>query len=185
MIGCFGYFVGIVLVVFLIGGGVATMRKGLIPATQSSVVEGTPARVISWLIIAALPGTFAALGLIELLVSGLGYREAAQRYELSLILVGYSPLLLCPLIAVIIGFASAKPAHESQVIAAKIQSMRDSNPSVRRDSAYALGRIGPVAKIAIPTLTELLRDEDEQTRQTAAEALKRISSKAAREAEVQ
>jgi len=41
----------------------------------------------------------------------------------------------------------------------------------RRAAAYALGKMGPEAKMAIPALTELLRDKDTEVRQAAAYAL--------------
>ena len=45
---------------------------------------------------------------------------------------------------------------------------------VRVDAVSALGEIGPAAKAAVPALTELLNDNDEDVRRAAASAVKKI-----------
>jgi len=42
------------------------------------------------------------------------------------------------------------------------------------DFARALGEIGPAAKAAVPALSEALKDKDENLRNAATEALKKI-----------
>lgn len=51
----------------------------------------------------------------------------------------------------------------------------DEDAMVRKNAAVALGKIGD--KRAIPTLTEALKDKNEDVRQAAREALKKIKSK--------
>jgi hypothetical protein len=81
----------ILVVITFVGGGIATLKKGMIRATRNSVVEGPPARVIGWLLLLAIPLPFCLplLGCPPLLGLCL-------------------PLLGCPLVAVAIGFATAK-----------------------------------------------------------------------------
>ncbi len=45
---------------------------------------------------------------------------------------------------------------------------------LRRDAADALGKLGLAAKTAVPALTTLLNDKDEDIRKAASEALKKI-----------
>jgi HEAT repeat protein len=52
--------------------------------------------------------------------------------------------------------------------------------NIRFMAARSLGRLGPPAKSAVPDLLELLHDEEEPVRATAAEALKRIDPQAAK-----
>ena len=45
---------------------------------------------------------------------------------------------------------------------------------LRRDAADALGKLGPAAKTAVPALTKLLNDKNEDIRKAASKALKKI-----------
>jgi HEAT repeat protein len=47
---------------------------------------------------------------------------------------------------------------------------------LREQAAIALGKIGPAAKSAVPSLQIALRDEYPEIRRAAAEALKRIGA---------
>jgi HEAT repeat protein len=55
---------------------------------------------------------------------------------------------------------------------------------IRRESAWALGRIGPGAKKAIPALSGALKDSDKLVRRRAADALRAIGPEAAKKAGV-
>jgi HEAT repeat protein len=55
-------------------------------------------------------------------------------------------------------------------------SLKDSDALVRVLSANALGRLGPLARPALPALREALKDRDENVQQAAADALKVISA---------
>jgi bifunctional DNase/RNase len=49
------------------------------------------------------------------------------------------------------------------------------DPSIRRQAADILGRLGPRAKEAVPALRDALQDEDEKVRKEAAAALKKLA----------
>jgi HEAT repeat protein len=51
---------------------------------------------------------------------------------------------------------------------------------IRAGAAEALGRIGPDAKVAVPSLMESLKDEQAQVRLHVMEALKRVEGTAAK-----
>lgn len=53
-------------------------------------------------------------------------------------------------------------------------AVNDEDPERRARAARDLGRMGPEAKFAVARLKELLRDENEDVRKAAAEALRRI-----------
>ena len=56
------------------------------------------------------------------------------------------------------------------------QLLKDAETSVRWRAAQTLQMMGPDAKTAIPALTELLNDKDENVRKAAAEALEKIKN---------
>lgn len=62
----------------------------------------------------------------------------------------------------------AAQAAPDQDIGEFIEALRDVDPFVRATAAFALGRMGPAARDAIPALVEALRDEDEDVRDAAA-----------------
>lgn len=66
----------------------------------------------------------------------------------------------------------AKGAVPALIIALK----KDVDEEVRRNTAIALGEIGPAAKDAVPALTQALKDEDEDLRDAAQTALKKIQA---------
>src|SRR5260370_37086027 len=77
--------------------------------------------------------------------------------------------------------ASTTPAQEGEKPARKdklpydgLKALTHPNPVVRYNSAALLGRLGPVAKFAIPALHEALRDKDVSVRVKVAEALWKI-----------
>ena len=91
-------FVGIALV----GGGITTLRKGRIRATKNSVVEGAPAYAISSLLLLTIPLAFACYFL---------FGDSLKELELGVpsdLLVFCMPLLVCPFVAICIGFSTAK-----------------------------------------------------------------------------
>jgi HEAT repeat protein len=63
-----------------------------------------------------------------------------------------------------------------------IELLRDADPDVGADAAYALARIGPEARAAVPALLDTLRRKDPgggRLREAAADALGRIDPEAA------
>lgn len=58
-----------------------------------------------------------------------------------------------------------------------MDDLKDKSPSVRAKAAEGLGRLGPVAKAAIPMLTDLMKDPDESVREAALVALINIDPK--------
>ena len=56
-----------------------------------------------------------------------------------------------------------------------VAALKDDDVFVRRSAAYALWRVGPAAKDAIPSLTVSLKDRDAEVRGWAAKALRAIS----------
>jgi HEAT repeat protein len=61
-----------------------------------------------------------------------------------------------------------------QAIPLLIELLRDSEPSVRKNSALTLGLYGPTAASALTSLQELLSDPDQDVRSAAATALQQI-----------
>jgi membrane-bound ClpP family serine protease len=96
----------VLVVIFLIGGGIATLRNGRIRATRHSVVEGTPARVIGWLLLLTIPLTFVSYRLLPVLLAAVG--ESVNPAGIGPLLAFCLPLVACPLIAIAIGFATAQ-----------------------------------------------------------------------------
>jgi hypothetical protein len=91
-------FVGIALV----GGGITTLRKGRIRATKNSVVEGAPAYAIGSLLLLTIPLAFACYFLFG---DTLKYLDLGVPSDL---LVFCLPLLVCPFLALCIGFTTAR-----------------------------------------------------------------------------
>jgi HEAT repeat protein len=59
-----------------------------------------------------------------------------------------------------------------------IEALRDEDRGVRTQAAYALGRLGPAAKDALPALTRAAEmDADKEVRSTASEAVKAVRAK--------
>jgi HEAT repeat protein len=58
-----------------------------------------------------------------------------------------------------------------------IAALRTYDAGVRQQAAQALGRIGPAAKSAVPALTRVLSDSRPAVRETAAEAIKKITGR--------
>ena len=67
---------------------------------------------------------------------------------------------------------------------ARGELLTDPDLEVRRSAIFALGRIGPTAKSAVPDLVAALKDPDEEIHAEAARALKRIDPEAAARAGV-
>jgi len=66
--------------------------------------------------------------------------------------------------------------EDSRSIPWLMGSVESGRPEERVLSARELGKIGPVARRAVPVLEKALKDEEETVRQAAAEALKKIKS---------
>jgi membrane-bound ClpP family serine protease len=96
----------ILVVIALVGGGIVTLRKGEIRATRNSVVAGTPARLIGWLLILSIPLSFVSYWLLPGILAASGNPMNAA--GIGPLLAFCLPLVACPLIAVAVGFATAK-----------------------------------------------------------------------------
>ncbi len=57
---------------------------------------------------------------------------------------------------------------------ALVKALGDKHPGVRTCAAWALGKIGPAARVAIPALAKALQDMRNDVRRAATEALKNI-----------
>ena len=55
-------------------------------------------------------------------------------------------------------------------------ALKDEDTFIRRDAARALGKFGPAAKDAAPTLQMLLNDKEPSVRKAATESLKKIDA---------
>ena len=60
-------------------------------------------------------------------------------------------------------------------IAVLIEGLSDEVDVVRREAAFALGKMGPTAQTAVPALKQALKDKDKRVRQKATRALKQIA----------
>ena len=67
-----------------------------------------------------------------------------------------------------------EPTYQGKTLGEWIAQTKDKRKGVRQTAAWALGKIGPEARAAIPALSELCKDKDEGVRQFAAQALGRI-----------
>jgi vesicle coat complex subunit len=56
-----------------------------------------------------------------------------------------------------------------------VAALNSADPDVRCEAAWALGKFGPDAQVAVPALTALLSDPEEKVFDSAATALRRIS----------
>ena len=63
-----------------------------------------------------------------------------------------------------------------EAVPALTQALRATDPNIRINAAHTLGRIKRYTDAAIPNLVFMLKDENYDARQAAAEALKRIYS---------
>src|SRR5438093_3460791 len=88
---------GVAAVVILLYGCGRTIKRGKIRITRHRVVEGIRARIIGVLLLVTLP-----VGCAGLRLGSAGDNDLASQ------LLAVSLALICPLAAVIIGFASAK-----------------------------------------------------------------------------
>jgi HEAT repeat protein len=71
-----------------------------------------------------------------------------------------------------------EPTYQEKTVDEWIKQATDANPQLRLESVHALAKIGLEAKIAIPPLIKLLRDNDEQVRSTAHQALRKMGQPA-------
>jgi hypothetical protein len=92
----------IIVGITLVGGGVATLRKGRIRATKNSVVEGAPAITIGVLLLLTIPLAFACYFLFRGALKDLDPGGPLEFLAFCL------SLLLCPSIAIFIGVISPK-----------------------------------------------------------------------------
>jgi HEAT repeat protein len=65
-------------------------------------------------------------------------------------------------------------AKAAPAIPALIEALQDSDPLVRRLSAYALGQIGPAAKEAVQPLTTAMQQGDREMITTSMNAIRAI-----------
>lgn len=59
-------------------------------------------------------------------------------------------------------------------VALLVKALKDKNPWVRREAAAFLAELGPVAKNALPALTEAVNDEDEEVCKAVVNAWRRV-----------
>jgi membrane-bound ClpP family serine protease len=105
----------IIFVIALIGGGIMTLRTGMIRATRNSVVEGKPARVIGWLLLLAIPFAFISHRLLPAILVAMG--TPVNSVSVVPLLAFCLPLVGCPLIAVVVGLVTAKQVKQEPVSA--------------------------------------------------------------------
>jgi hypothetical protein len=98
----------VVLIAFLVAG-VLLFRKREIEATENKVVTGWPVRVIAGLVLLAAPLACVSYRIVPDLVKVPGFK----RDTIVEIVAFCLPLIICPLLAAIVGFATAKPTAES------------------------------------------------------------------------
>lgn len=89
---------------------------------------------------------------VRRLIEGLGDTDFDVRQNLAVSLAKIGP-------------ASVEPL---------IEALQDKNPDRRAGAAYALGLIGSGARAALPTLLDLLKDDDVGVRRSASYAISRI-----------
>lgn len=71
-------------------------------------------------------------------------------------------------------------ANDSEVVVALLaEALKDENLYVRRDAARALGKMGPKARAAVPSLLPLQFDPEPSVRRAASQALHVIDPSAA------
>jgi hypothetical protein len=64
--------------------------------------------------------------------------------------------------------------YQGKTVSQWIEALKDKDKGTRIAAAFALGKIGPAAKDAVPALIEALKDKDRDVRSTAAQALSGI-----------
>jgi hypothetical protein len=90
-------------------------------------------------------------------------------------------------IVVVMGFALAgsapgenkkEPSYDGLYLSTWARRLKDGyTPQSRRHAAEAIGKIGPTAKEAVPTLIEALKDEDARVRIAVTGALARSEAR--------
>ena len=95
--------------VCLIAWGIGAISRARIQATKTSVVEGTAARLIGVLLVLAIPSPYVTYGLLWCVMNAQGKTVAEDLATDALVV---APLIVLPLVAVIIGFASARPSED-------------------------------------------------------------------------
>jgi HEAT repeat protein/beta-lactamase regulating signal transducer with metallopeptidase domain len=73
-----------------------------------------------------------------------------------------------------VALAKLDPESKPLAVSALTELLKDSYWAARREAAEALGNLGPDAKAAVPALTKLLDDRQEQVRKAARVALNKI-----------
>ena len=91
------------------------------------------------------------------------------------------PALACCSLFVCLGIAAYGQDDKQAIIAGWLKALESPNATVRKQSAVALGEMGPKAKSARPYLQKLLRDPDAGVQAAVAEALEKIGPAAAPE----
>jgi hypothetical protein len=71
-----------------------------------------------------------------------------------------------------------EPSYQGRPLAEWLKALQSPDVNVRYWTVYAMGKIGPEAKPAVPVLAGLLRDDDRQVRRRVAIALARIGPRA-------
>jgi HEAT repeat protein len=82
--------------------------------------------------------------------------------------------VLCLLVAVLATSCGTKPPYEGKSVAQLEAMLRSADPATQVQGAYGLGRLGPGASAAVPSLVEALHGGNSLVRQTAALALGKI-----------
>jgi HEAT repeat protein len=70
-----------------------------------------------------------------------------------------------------------EPMRSAAASANSTTTTRELPYGVRRTAAYALGNIGPAARVAVPALTKASQAESKELRMAAASALKKIQGR--------
>ena len=69
---------------------------------------------------------------------------------------------------------SSRPEEAERAVPALVEALRDESGYVRRDAAYALGKLGAGARAAVPALLAARKDRERNVRKAVDEALKKI-----------
>ena len=69
------------------------------------------------------------------------------------------------------------PVNQNQDINQLIQQLKTRDWKTRFDAVYSLGQMGESAKSAVPSLIALLKDQSDDVRSAAANALKKLGYK--------
>jgi tetratricopeptide (TPR) repeat protein/membrane protease YdiL (CAAX protease family) len=134
----------ILILAFFVGGGVNVLRTGRIQATKTSVIGGPAARAVGLLLLAAVPLSVLTYFFHATLFHAVGlYPDGNSPLP---IIAGLIPLLGCPLVAVVIGLAAARPSNGPLPAAERVVPLPVSTPIV--DNL-------PSAELVIPIEYEL------------------------------